>query len=353
MKTREMASSGQSGIAVIGCGYWGMNYVRVFQELAESRVAIVCDERPARLAEVRRRFPGTDVTTNVDRALEYPGVDAVVICTEASSHISVGTRALLAGKHILVEKPLATTVRDADELIDLAAEQGAVLLVGHTFLYNPGVRKVREYVEDSYLGSLYYLYARRTSLGPIRDDVNAAWDLAPHDVAIFNYLLESEPEWVSAVGARVLRNGHEDVAFISLRYPNGVVGHIHVSWAEPNKVREVVVVGSDRRIAFNDLDALESVRVFDKGVSLVPAEEATTFGEFRFLLRDGDILSPAVPASEPLKNQCSHFLDCVRHGEEPFTPGVQGRNIVLVMEAIEQSMASNGAPVPLRELALF
>jgi predicted dehydrogenase len=345
-------ANGVSGIAIVGCGYWGMNYVRVFEELGSSEVRVVCDERPARLAEVRRRFPGITVTTDVEEALDIPGVDAVVICTEASSHIGVGTRALAAGKHILVEKPLATTLRDADELIALADSHGAVLLVGHTFLYNPGVRKVKEYVDDSYLGNLYYLYARRTNLGPIRDDVNAVWDLAPHDIAIFNYLLESEPEWVSAVGARVLRSSQEDVGFISLGYPNGVVGHIHVSWAEPNKVREVVVVGSDRRIVFNDLDALERVRVFDKGVRLVSSPEATTFGEFQFLLRDGDILSPALPPGEPLKNQCEHFLDCIRHGEEPFTSGLHGRSIVSTMEAIERSIASNGVPVTVREPAL-
>jgi predicted dehydrogenase len=345
----ETVANDVSGIAIVGCGYWGMNYVRVFQELANAEVVVACDEREARLAEVRRRFPGTAVTTDVDEALAYPGVEAVVICTEASSHLDVGTRALLAGKHILVEKPLAIRVDDADELVALADSQGVVLLVGHTFLYNAGVRKVKEYVDDSYLGNLYYLYARRTNLGPIRDDVNAVWDLAPHDVAIFNFLLDSEPEWVSAVGARVLRNNQEDVGFISLGYPNGVVGHIHVSWAEPNKVREVVVVGSDRRIVFNDLDALERVRVFDKGVSLVASPEATTFGEFQFLLRDGDILSPALPAGEPLKNQCEHFLDCIRHGEEPFTSGAHGRSIVSTMEAIERSIASNGAPATLRE----
>ena len=322
-----------------------MNYVRVFHELIDSWLVVVSDERAARLLDVQSRFPGTFVSMHVEPVLEHPDVEAVVICSEASSHAEIATRALLAGKHVLVEKPLATSVSEATKLIDLADEQGLVLLVGHTFIYNDGVRKMKEYVASSHLGEIYYLYGRRTSLGPIRGDVNVVWDLAPHDVAIFNYLLDEEPEWVSAVGARVLGNHHEDVGFISVGYPGGIVGHIHVSWAEPNKVREIVVVGSDRRIVFNDVDALERVRVFDKGVRLLPREEPTTFGEFQFAIRDGDIVSPALPPTEPLKNQCAHFLECVREGVTPLTPGPQGRSVVAVMEAIDRSIACKGAPV--------
>jgi predicted dehydrogenase len=227
----------------------------------------------------------------------------------------------------------------------LAHSERRTLLVGHTFLYNAGVKKAKEYIANESLGDVYYLYARRTSLGPIRHDVNALWDLAPHDVAIFNYLLDTPPEWVSAVGAKVLRNSREDVGFISLGYPDGIVAHIHVSWADPNKVREVVVVGSQKRVLFNDLDPLERVRVFDKGVALLPAEEATSFGEYQFLLRDGDITSPALAVIEPLKHVCGHFLHCIRRGEAPMTNGDQGRDIVRVMEAVDRSVAENGAPV--------
>jgi len=323
-----------------------MNYVRVFDELVDSWVATVCDERPARLAEVQARYPGTFVSSSVDDALNAPGVEGVVICTEASTHAEIAARAIAAGKHVLIEKPLTTNTNDADRLIDLAEAHGVVLLVGHTFIYNEGIRKLKEYIDEAYVGDLYYLYGRRTGLGPIRYDVSVLWDLAPHDIAIFNYLLGTPPQWVSAVGARVLGNGHQDVGFISLGYPGDIVGHVHVSWTEPNKVREVVVVGSDRRIVFNDLDALERVRVFDKGVKLVPTDEPTTFGEFQASFRDGDILSPALAPSEPLKNQCAHFLQCVREGVEPFTSGDDGRMVVAVMEAIDRSVASNGAPVP-------
>lgn len=334
----------QLGIAIIGCGYWGINYVRVFSELPESRVVVVCDQRADRLQEVGRRFPGVQLTTEVDDAVRLDGVDAAVICTEATSHYGVARRCLAAGRHVLAEKPMTTTVAEAEELIALAESKGVTLMVGHTFLYNSGVRKVKTYIEQAEVGRVYYLYARRTNLGPIRRDVNALWDLAPHDVSIFNYLMDSVPEWVSAVGAKVLRNSREDVGFISLGYRDGIVGHIHVSWADPNKVREVVVVGSDKRIVFNDLSALERVRVFEKGVTPTP-DEAPSYGEYHFLMRDGDIISPRVEVSEPLKNQCSHFLECVTQGSCPLTDGWEGLEVVRVMEAIDRSLERQGTPV--------
>jgi predicted dehydrogenase len=217
-------------------------------------------------------------------------------------------------------------------------------MAGHTFIYNSGIRKIKDYVDQGEVGRVYYIYSSRTNLGPIRHDVNALWDLAPHDVAIFNYLLDSVPAWVSAIGARVLKNRREDVGFISLGYPNGIVGHIHVSWADPNKVREVVVVGSDKRIAFNDLNPIEQVRIFEKSV-WADEEEASSYGEYHFLVRDGNIISPRIEVSEPLKNQCTHFLDCVARGGRPLTGGREGRDVVRVMEAIDRSLKRGGAPV--------
>lgn len=331
-----------TGVAIVGCGYWGMNYVRVFGEMPDARVLAVCDPRQSRLDEVQRRYPDIMATTDLDDVLGFDGVEAVVISTNADTHYDLAKRTLDAGKHVLVEKPLTTRSEESEDLIQLAEDRNLLLLVGHTFLYNGGVRKVKEYMDEQHV---YYLYARRTSLGPIRLDVNAIWDLAPHDVAIFNYLLDSKPEVVSAVGAKVLHNHREDVGFISLTYPGGVVGHIHVSWADPNKTREVVAVCRDQRIVFNDLDPLERVRVFNKGVRIEPLEEPLSFGEYAFHLRDGDITSPAIPVSEPLKNQSGHFLHCVRRGEIAFTDAGQGLAVVRVMEAIDESVAQRGAPV--------
>jgi predicted dehydrogenase len=334
----------QLGIAILGCGYWGINYVRVFSELPGSHVLVVCDQRPERLQEVGRRFPGVRLTTQIEDALSMDGVSAAVVCTPATTHFSVSHRGLLAGKHLLIEKPITRTVAEAKELAALADSEGLILMVGHTFLYNPALRKVKEYVDRPEVGRVYYLYSSRTNLGPIRHDINALWDLAPHDVAIFNYLLGDVPEWVSAVGAKVLRNCREDVGFITLGYPNNVVGHIHVSWADPNKVREVVVVGSEKRIVFNDLNGVEQVRVFEKGVMAVTSEPSS-FGEYRFQIRDGDILSPRIEFSEPLKNQCRHFLECVVQGIRPLTGGLEGLEVVQVLEAIDRSIERKGTPV--------
>jgi predicted dehydrogenase len=334
----------QTHVAVIGCGYWGMNYVRVLSELPDSRVTVVCDERASRLDEVARRFPDVQLTTSIEEALDDDTVEAAVICTQAATHRDIAGRALELGKHVLVEKPFTVDVAEADELIELAERVDRVLLTGHTFLYNGGVRSVKTLMDDGALGDLYYVYARRTNLGPFRADVNALWDLAPHDVAIFNYLLDDTPTWVSAVGARVLRNGREDVGFISLGYPSGLIGHIHVSWADPHKVREFVVVGSDRRVAFNDLDLVERVRVFDRGVK-PGGDEPTTYGEHHLQIREGDITSPVVPGTEPLKHLSGHFLHCIRRGERPQTSGRDGREVVAVMQAVQQSLTANGAPV--------
>ena len=334
---------GPIGIAVIGCGYWGINYIRVFSELPQARVVAVCDPRPERLQEVERRFNGAQLVTKVEEVLRLDGVDAAIICTPATTHYNVASQCLLARKHILVEKPITTKVADADKLIDLAESTGQLLMVGHTFIYNPAVTKVKEYLDRGQLGQLYYLYARRTNMGPIRHDVNALWDLAPHDVSIFNYLLDDTPKWVSAVGARVLRNRREDVGFISLGYGSDIVGHIHVSWADAYKVREVVVVGSNKRIVFNEFNSSERVRVFNKGITIM-APEISSYGEHQLQMRDGDIISPQVDISEPLKNQCGHFLHCIAQGVRPLTDGWTGRDIVRVMEAIDRSITHNGAP---------
>jgi len=221
-------------------------------------------------------------------------------------------------------------------------------MVRYTFLYNAGVRKMKEYMAPEQFGQVYYLHATRTNLGPIRHDVDAVWDLAPHDVAIFNYLLGEQPVWVSAVGARVLRTAREDIAFATLGYGNELLGNIHVSWTDPNKVREVVVVGSRRRLVFNDLNDAERLRVFERGVSVGEAV-ADSYGEFKLLVRDGDIISPKVPASEPLKNQCQDFVEAIAYGRQPLASGEFGVGVIRTLAAIEASMSTRGAAVHVNE----
>jgi predicted dehydrogenase len=249
---------------------------------------------------------------------------------------------LLAGKDILAEKPLTMTVEESEELVTLAEEKGRILMVGHTFLYNPAVRKMKEYFVKNELGEVYYLHSTRTHLGLIREDVNCVYDLATHDISIFSYLLENSPEAVSAVGGCYLKNDREDIAFISLFYPQNKIANIHVSWVDSNKERQVVAVGSKKRIVFNDLDNLEKVRIFEKGVSVVKGKGSADFGEFQLLLRDGDIISPHIESSEPLKNQNQHFLDCLQDRKPPLTDGKNGLEVVKVLVAIEKSLQRKG-----------
>jgi predicted dehydrogenase len=295
------------------------------------------------LQEVATRAPGIQLTKDIGPLLSNDEVQAVVVCTEATSHFKVARQCLEAGKHLLIEKPITTVVSDAVELGQIAAEQNLTLMVGHTFLYNGGVAAIESYLKER-RDHIYYLHARRTNLGPIRRDVNAVWDLATHDIAIFNYLLKDTPEWVSAVGARVLGNCRVDVGFICMGYANGVVGHIHVSWADPNKCREVVVVCGDRRLVFNDLNAVEPVRIYEKGVSAA-TEEPQSFGEYQLNIREGAIISPFIEPSEPLKNQCRHFVECARTGAKPRTGVEDGITVLATLEAIERSMKLKGTTV--------
>lgn len=331
-------------VGVIGCGYWGVNHVRVFKELPDSEVTRVCDTRGERLASIKQRYPLINSHTTVQDLLNDDLLDAVVVCTPAAAHYEIVRQCLSAGKHVLSEKPLALSVEEAEELTRLSSEAGKVLMVGHTFLYNTGIRKMKELIDQEDFGAVYYLHATRTNLGPIRQDVNAAWDLAPHDISIFNYLLDAQPIRVSAVGSRLLGNDREDVVFVTLTYPDGVIGNVHVSWADPNKVREVVAVGSNKRIVFDDTNNLERLRVFEKGVA-PSKQEANSFGEFRLLIRDGDIISPHIEPSEPLKVQGAHFLACIQEGQSALSDGLNGCDVVKVMAAIDRSLQSDGQPV--------
>ena len=333
---------------MIGCGRWGKNYVRVLGELDRAaRVVEIYDQDPATAEGLRERFPLISVATELDHMLENPNIDAVVIATPATTHAGLAARALRAGKHVMVEKPLATVLDDAVEVHNLALERKRTLMVGHTFRYNDAVKKVREIVAGADFGRPYYLAARRNHLGLIRPDVSVIWDLAPHDLEIFSWIVGAQPRTVSAVGASFLKADRPDVAFATLSYSNGVVGNIQVSWIDSNKIREVVVIGDRRRVVFNDLDALEPVRVFEKGIEV--SGDVTSFGEFKLQLRDGDIYSPKVDMREPLRVQCEHFIECIRDNRAPLTDGADGADVVATLEAIDRSMASGGAPAEVRD----
>ncbi len=335
-------------VAVVGCGYWGVNYLRVLRELPDVGRVFAFDARPERLAEVADRFPHAEPIGSLEGVAQSAAIDAVIICTPATRHHEVASPLLDAGKHLLIEKPITTISAEARLLIDQARAADLTLMVGHTFLFNAGVNAVKDLVDAGSAGNVYYLYAQRTNLGPIRYDVNALWDLAPHDISIFNYLLGVNPIWVSAVGSRVLGSSREDVGFATIGYANGVTAHVHVSWADPFKVRQAVVVGSEQRIVFDDLNAAAPVTIYEKGVA-PGTEDVPTYGEYPLLIRDGDIISPKVAASEPLKNQTRHFLDVMGGRAEPKSDGSFGLRVVEVMEAIDRSLELNGAPVAVGE----
>ncbi|NOZ19786.1 MAG: Gfo/Idh/MocA family oxidoreductase [Planctomycetes bacterium] len=330
-------------VGIIGCGYWGRNYVRLFDELNRAELIRCADANRATLAAIKQRHPLVDTSASFDEILTDDRIRAVVVCTPASTHYSVASQCLEAGKSVLVEKPITTSSADAEKLSELAKAKGLTLMVGHTFLFNDAVVKMKEFLQDEGFGELYYLHSRRNNLGPIREDVSAVWDLVPHDVSIFRFLLDAEPETVSAMGGCFLKPDRADAAFINMTFPNHVVANIQASWVDSNKIREVVAIGSKMRVVFNDLDNLERIKIFKKGISA--QRDINGFGEFQYLLRDGEIVSPKLELREPLKNLAEHFLNCVESGEKPLSGGDDGQAIVMVLEAIEQSMRNNGAPV--------
>jgi predicted dehydrogenase len=333
------------GIAVLGAGRWGPNMVRNLHDPPRSEVRWAVDPDAARLGKVRERFPGVGVSTRPEEAIADPRVDAVAVVTPATTHYALARAALEAGKHVLVEKPMTTDSREAEELCALAARGGRVLMVGHVFLYNAAVRRVRSYVEQGELGRIYHVAAVRTNPGPVRRDVNAAWDLAAHDVAIANYWLDEVPVTASAVGGTWLDGGRvEDAVFATLRYPSGALLGVTASWLSPRKVREITVVGDRRMVTFDDMSLYEPLRLQDQRA---PGPEAgagysDTFATFRAAARRGDVVIPEVTTGEPLKEECDHFLDCIANGRAPLTGGPSALAVIRTLEAVERSLRDRG-----------
>jgi predicted dehydrogenase len=336
--------SKEIGIGLVGYGHWGPNHARVFSQLQGCRLIVVADRDSQRLQVVGRQAPGTMTTTDFDAVIQHPEVDAVVIATPTLTHHSLVKAALLAGKDVLVEKPISYTSNESAELVALARERDRILMCGHIFLFNPGIRKLREYIEQGTLGRIYYMAATRTNLGPLRTDVNALHDLGSHDVSIFHHLLDGRPREVSAWGEAYLQHDVEDVTFACLEYPNRTLCHMHVSWLNPLKQRTLVVVGDKKMAAWDDGSPLEAIRLYDKGPMKEPYYDS--FGQFQLVLRDADVLIPKLQAAEPLKAQDQHFLDCVRTRQKPLTDGVFAHEVVLALEALHHSLRRGGARQP-------
>lgn len=335
-------------VAVIGAGHWGPNFIRNFASSRASRVLWVVDRDAARLEAVRDRFPDVGLAEDPSAAFQDPRVQAVVVATPTSTHYALAKEALARGKHVLVEKPITTDVGQAEELDALARAAGRVLMVGHVFLYNSGVRRVKEQLDRGDLGHVYYVSMVRTNLGPIRTDVNASWDLAAQDVSIANYWLGTGPLSASAIGGTWINPGIEDAVFATLRYPGNVLVHVHVSWLSPRKARDITVVGERRMLTLDDTHLTEPLRIFDKRVreDQVTLPYIDTFAAFRASVREGDITIPKVALGEPLKAECEHFLECVAEGKEPITGGRPAIEVVRALTAIQRSVAAKGREEP-------
>jgi predicted dehydrogenase len=315
----------------------------VFSQLRDSVVVAAADPDARRRAVVSAQFPGVVVVEDYRALVERDDVDAVVVCVPTRKHEEVTRAALEAGKHVLCEKPLTETAAQAQALADLAQARGLTLMTGHVFLFNPGILKLRDLIIAGAAGQIHYLRAQRTNLGPIRADVNSVYDLASHDIAIFNFLLDAEPLRVSAVGAAFLQPGIEDVAFVTLTYPNGVIGGIQVSWLDPKKLREIVVVGDQKMVVWDELAPAGPISIYDK--SVVREQYYDDYGQFHLLAREGDLTIPRVPPQEPLKVQNQAFLSAVRSGRVDRSDGPFAVGVVRVLEAIAQSLARGGAPI--------
>ncbi|MGO8971221.1 MAG: Gfo/Idh/MocA family protein [Myxococcaceae bacterium] len=331
-------------IAVVGAGHWGPNLIRNFHNKQTSEVAWVVDLDASRLQQVRQRFPDLQVGSDIKSVLSDRRIDAVVITTPTSTHFAVAKAALEADKHVLVEKPLTNDAAQGEELVQLARKAKRVLLVGHVFVYNAAVQRVKQYLSEGALGRVYYISMIRTNLGPIRVDVNAAWDLASHDISIVNYWLGAEPISASAVGGVYINSGVEDAVFATLRYPDDVLVNLHASWLNPRKARDITVVGDKQMLTFDDMNLNEPLRIYDKQVADTRMQPSfiDSFATFRSSVREGNIVIPKVAMGEPLRAECDHFLDCINGKAEPLSDGAAGVAVVRALEAIVRSVQSHG-----------
>ncbi len=329
-------------VGVIGYGYWGPNLVRNFQEIPGATTEVVCDRDPARTDLARKRYPHLRVTQDPQEVFRDPALDLVAVMTPVSSHFELARSALVAGKHVLVAKPLTTSPDQAEHLIALAVERRRVLAVDHTFVYTPAVRKIREILASGELGQVYYYDSTRVNLGLIQQDINVIWDLAAHDVSILDHLFDDKPisveaRAVSHVGA------YETLAYLFIQFAGTLVAHLHVNWLAPQKVRTVLIGGSRKMIVYDDNEPSEKVKVYDRGVLLESADRGTTLVQYR----TGDMLAPQIPTTEALRIECEHLLECIRQGIAPVTGGTHALNVVRLLEAAQRSIQQGGQVVRL------
>lgn len=332
-------------LAVVGCGYWGPNLIRNFKSASDCCVVLVCDKDHERLKHIQKINPDIRTTTDFQQVLEFQSIDAVVIATTVNSHYPLARKSLEAGKHTFIEKPMAMSESECRELIALAERSNLTLMVGHTFIYNPAVRTIKELLSSGEIGEVMYINSRRMNLGLIQNDINVAWDLAPHDISIILYLLDERPISVNCQGKSHIKPGVEDVISIELNFENESFATIQGSWIDPKKIREMTIVGSKKMITYDDIEPLEKVKIYDKCIE-VPMH-SDTFAEWQYSYHYGGMQAPFIKQVESLKVECQHFIDCIRTARKPETDGYAGLQVVEILEAATKSLKANGASVSL------
>lgn len=330
-------------IAVVGAGAWGRNHIRVFSEIPEVNLKYICDKDYSKLSILQKSYPNSQLIEDIKPIIEDEEVKGVVISSSAVSHFPLAKEFILAGKDILVEKPMALSEEDAREMLSLAEERDRILMVGHLLIYHPVVEKLKEMIISGELGKIYYVYTQRVNLGVIRQDENALWSFAPHDLSVILYLFGEKPISVSAHGESYLQRGIEDVVFLSLRFADGKMANIHMSWLDPHKIRKITIVGSKKMVVFDDMETSEKLKIYDKGVKTISYD---TYGEY-LSLRFGDITIPSIKMIEPLRIEAEHFIHCIKTRKRPKTDGEDGLEIVRILLAAQESLEKKGVPVNL------
>lgn len=341
-ETRQ-SSSTLVRVGAIGYGYWGPNVVRNLQSLENCQLVTICDKSSDSLLRAKRVYPGVELTTDLSKLLTSPQIDAVAVVTPVWTHFDLAKAALQNGKHVFVEKPFTSTPQQAEELIELAERKRLKIMVDHTFLFTGAVKKIRQLIDESTLGALYYYDSTRVNLGLFQHDVNVVWDLAPHDLSVMDYLIQEKPEAVVATGGKHL-NGLADVAFITVYFPGNVIAHINVNWLSPVKIRTTLIGGEKKMLVWNDLEADEKIKVYDKGVQMTNGR-----GVYDLLVsyRSGDIWAPKIEQTEALKAELAYFIDCILNDRTPFNDGVAGLRVVKMLDAADQSLKERGRAIQL------
>lgn len=332
-------------VAIVGYGYWGPNLLRNFHQLEGCEVKKTCDMDVKRLSHMQKLYPGIETTTDFDEIIQDSDIDAVVIAVPVFLHFEMAKKSLLSGKHTFIEKPMASSSAECEELIEIAAKKKLTLMVGHTFVYCSAVRKIKEIIDNGELGELLYISSRRLNMGLYQKDINVAWDLAPHDISIILYLLNEIPVSVNCQGKSHVGREREDVTNMTIDLTHGKFAIIHSSWLDPVKIREMTFVGTRKMLVYNDLEPIETIKIYDKRVEAPPYYD--TFAEFHYSYHYGDMYSPRLESVEPLKEECQHFLDCIHTGDKSISSGTEGLRVVQVLEAAGKSLKSKGESIEL------